>query len=99
MKRPAARRDRYLLRDLPQEADLFDHKLACLNIHLEFASSSDRETAEERLLAKRAPLGKTARELAALGVGFEDKDLPRSFRASNSKHGSPRQSPAGGGRA
>lgn len=79
MKRAAARRDKYFLRDLHQEIDLFDRKLAYL-VHEEFASPEDRDEAEKRLLAQRAPLEKTARELAASGVEFEDKDLPRSFR-------------------
>lgn len=79
MKRAAARRDKYFLRDLHQEIDLFDRKLAYL-VHEEFASTEDRDEAEKRLLAQRAPLEKTARELAASGVEFEDKDLPRSFR-------------------
>lgn len=79
MKRAAARRDKYFLRDLHQEIDLFDRKFAYL-VHEEFASPEDRDEAEKRLLAQRAPLEKTARELAASGVEFEDKDLPRSFR-------------------
>ena len=80
MNKPALRRDKYFLRDIHQEIDLYDRKLAYLNNFVEFASSSDREEAEKRLLAKRAPLERTARELAASGVEFEDKDLPRSFR-------------------
>ena len=86
MRKPAARRDKYFLRDIHQEIDLYDRKLAYLNKYGEFASPADREEAHEKLLAKRSSLEKTARELAASGVVFEDKDLPRSFRAEDPVH-------------
>ncbi|HLI03070.1 MAG TPA: hypothetical protein VKU93_02260 [Terracidiphilus sp.] len=80
--KPAPRHDKYFLRDLHREIDLFDRKLAYLNNYEEFASPRDRDEAEKKLLAKRAPLERTARELAASGVEFADKDLPRSFRTA-----------------
>lgn len=83
MKKPAPRRDKYFLRDLHQEIDLYDRKLAYLDKFAEFDSPGDREQAENKLLASRAPLEKTALELAASGVEYEEKDLPRSFRARN----------------
>lgn len=79
--KPAARRDKYFLRDLHQEIDLYDRKLAYLENYEEFASPEDREQAQKGLRAKRAPLEKAALELAASGVAYEEKDLPRSFRA------------------
>lgn len=82
MKKPAPPRNKYFLRDLHQEIDLFDRKLAHLT-SVEFASPADREEAQERLLAKRATLEKAARELAASGVEFDVKELPRSFRAES----------------
>jgi hypothetical protein len=75
------RRDRYFLRDLHNEIDLYDRKLAYIDKFAEFASPAARAEAEKGLLAKRAPLEKAALELAALGVEYEEKDLPRSFRA------------------
>lgn len=87
MKKTPARRDKYFLRDLHQEIDLFDRKHAYLVNYEEFASPRDRDEAEKRLLAKRSPLEKTARELVASGVEFEDKDLPRSFRTGNPERG------------
>jgi hypothetical protein len=75
------RRDRYFLRDLHQEIDLYDRKLAYLDKFGEFASAADRDEAEKGLLAKRASLEKAALELAASGVDYDEKDLPRSFRA------------------
>lgn len=83
MAKIAARRDRYFLRDLHQEIDLYDRKLAYLENFAEFASPVDRNEAEKSLLAKRAPLEKAALELAASGVEYEEKDLPRSFRATH----------------
>jgi len=83
VKKPAPFRDKYFLRDLHQEIDLYDRKLAYLGQFAEFASSGEREEAEKRLLAKRAPLEKVALELAASGVEYDEKDLPRSFRAMN----------------
>ncbi|MGA8042279.1 MAG: hypothetical protein WCA37_05695 [Terracidiphilus sp.] len=84
--KPVPRHDKYFLRDLHQEIDLYDRKLAYLVQFAEFASPGDRELAEKGLRAKRAPLEKNALELVASGVEYEDKDLPRSFRAMNLEH-------------
>jgi len=81
--KPTPRHDKYFLRDLHQEIDLYDRKIAYLDRFAEFASTSDREEAEKGLRAKRAPLEKTALELVASGVEYEVKDLPRSFRGMN----------------
>ena len=83
MKKPTPRRDKFFLRDLHQEIDLYDRKLAYLNNYKEFASAADREDAEGKLLAKRASLEKAARELAASGVEYDLQDLPRSFRTKD----------------
>jgi hypothetical protein len=86
MAKVAPRRDRYFLRDLHQEIDLYDRKLAYIDKFAEFSSRADREEAEKVLLAKRASLEKAALELAASGVEYEEKDLPRSFRAMDVEH-------------
>jgi len=83
MKKLAQRRDKYFLRDLHQEIDLYDRKLAYIDKFVAFSSPRDREEAEKTLLAKRALLEKAALELAASGIEFAEKDLPRSFRATN----------------
>jgi len=80
MKKAAARQDKYYLRDVHQEIDLYDRKLAYLDKYEEFASAGEREEAEKKLIAKRAPLEKVAQQLVASGVEYEEKDLPRSFR-------------------
>ena len=86
MRKVAVRHDKYYLRDLHQEIDLFDRKLAYLENYGEFASAGEREEAEKGLRTKRAPLEKAALELVASGVEYEEKDLPRSFRAMNLEH-------------
>ena len=91
MAKIAPRRDKYFLRDLHHEIDLYDRKLAYIDRFAEFASPADRQEAEKSLLAKRAPLEKTALELAASGVEYEEKDLPRSFRAMNLEHNGARK--------
>jgi hypothetical protein len=74
--------DKYFLRSLHQEIDLYDRKLAYLVKYVQFASITDREGAENKLVAKRASLAETARQLIADGVEFSPADLPRSLRAS-----------------
>lgn len=91
MAKIAPRRDRYFLRDLHQEIDLYDRKLAYIDKFVEFASPADREQAEKELLAKRAPLEKAALELAASGVEYDEKDLPRSFITMNPGRNSARK--------
>lgn len=81
MKKPAAPRDKYFLRSLHQEIDLYDRKLAYLDKYVVFTSAEEREEAESKIVSKRATLERTARELAAAGVEFSPSDLPRSFRA------------------
>lgn len=80
MKKPAPPRDKYFLRDLHQEIALYDRKIAYLDKYAAFASSQDRQEAANKLIAKRAPLEKTARELAATGVEYREEELPQSFR-------------------
>jgi hypothetical protein len=73
--------DKYFLKSLHQEIDLYDRKLAYLEKFVQFASTADREGAENKLLAKRATLAEKAKQLVADGVEFNRTDLPRSFRA------------------
>ena len=73
-------RDKYFLKNLHQEIDLYDRKLADLRKFGTFDSPEDRQQAENTYMTKRASLARTARELSASGVEFDEKDLPRSFR-------------------
>lgn len=84
--KPSPARDKYFLRDLHQEIDLYDRKLAYLEKYEEFASPEDRQLAEKGLRSKRAPLERVALELAASGIEYDEKNLPRSFRAMGPDH-------------
>ena len=74
--------DKYFLKSLHQEIDLYDRKLAYLEKFAQFESAADREGAEHKLLTKRASLAETAKKLVADGVEFNRSDLPRSFRVA-----------------
>ena len=80
MKKPVPH-DKYFLRSLHQEIDLYDRKLAYLEKYGQFPTTTDREGAESKLLTKRASLAEAAKQLVAEGVEFNPADLPRSFRA------------------
>jgi ATPase subunit of ABC transporter with duplicated ATPase domains len=79
VKRTLTPHDKYFLRSVHQEIALYDRKLAHLRKYEDFKSTADRDEAESKLITKRAALEKTARELAANGVEFNDAELPRSF--------------------
>jgi hypothetical protein len=81
LKKPVPH-DKYFLKSLHQEIDLYDRKLAYLDKYAQFASMDDRKEAEGRLISKRSSLAETAKHLVADGVEFNVADLPRSFRAS-----------------
>lgn len=87
-EKPAPRQDKYFLRDLHQEIAFYDRKLAYLDQFAEFASPAERELAEKGLRSKRAPLEKAALNLAASGVEYDEKDLPRSLLAMNQEQAS-----------
>ena len=82
MSKAAPPRDKYFLRSLHQEIDFYDRKLADLEKYVDFPTPEDRKSAKDKLITKRAGLEKTAKELAASGVEFEEAELPRSFRGS-----------------
>lgn len=74
--------DKYFLRSLHQEIDLYDRKLAYLDKNVQVAAIADCMETEGRLISKRSALAETARQLVADGVEFNPADLPRSFRTS-----------------
>lgn len=80
MAKLAPPRDKYFLRSLHQEIDFYDRKLADMEKYAEFPTPKDRNDARDKLMTKRAALEKTAKELAASGVEFNEAELPRSFR-------------------
>ncbi len=72
--------DKYHLKTIHEEIDLFDRKLAHLSKFEKFDSDAERDLAAHKLTTKRETLVKTARRLAAEGVEFKPSELPRSLR-------------------
>jgi heme oxygenase len=75
-KHPA---NKYHLKDVHQEIDYLDRKIAYAQTIEKFDSEADREAAIKKLRTKRDPLVNAARDLADQGVEWDAKDLPRSF--------------------
>ncbi|HTV05097.1 MAG TPA: hypothetical protein VME86_06980 [Acidobacteriaceae bacterium] len=80
MQKPAKVQDKYFLKSLHEEIDLYDRKLAHMAKHQRFASEVEREIAIGKMTTKRATLARTARKLMEDGIEFQSADLPRSFR-------------------
>ena len=72
--------NKYYLKTVHEEIDLFDRKLAHLMNFEKFESEEDRAAAVRKLNVKRAALVKSALQLAADGVEYKQHDLPRSLR-------------------
>ena len=79
---PARSDNKYELKDLHQEIDLFDRKIAYCQNFERFATDEERGATLQKLVTKRAALVKTALEMAARGVECDPKCLPRSFKAA-----------------
>lgn len=71
--------NKYHLKDVHQEIDYLDRKIAYAQTLEQFASEAEREAAIKKLRLKRDPLAAAARDLAGKGVEWQAKDLPRSF--------------------
>ena len=81
MQKSVKVQDKYYLKSLHEEIDLYDRKLAHTAKYELFASEAERETAIGKMTTKRATLVRTAKKLVKDGVEFHPSDLPRSFRA------------------
>ena len=71
---------KFALRDLYQEIDLFDRKIAHCQTFEKFDSPDERESAVRKLVTKRGTLVKAALAMAERGVECDPKHLPRSFK-------------------
>ena len=76
--------DKYYLKTLHEEIDLFDRKLAHMLKYDSFATEAERVASAHKMNAKRELLARTARQLASEGIEFKPSDLPRSFRTGGS---------------
>lgn len=72
--------NKYHLKSVHDEIDLFDRKLAHLMNFEKFDSDEARDEAVRKMNVKRAALVKSALQLAADGVEYKQNDLPRSLR-------------------
>lgn len=72
--------DKYFLRDVHRDIDLYDRKMIHLVKHETFATDTLRDAAIRKLSLKRESLVATARALAASGIEFAPHELPRSLR-------------------
>ncbi len=72
--------DKYFLRDLHREIDLYDRKMVHLVKHETFATDALRDAAIRKLSLKREGLVATAKSLAENGIEFASHELPRSLR-------------------
>lgn len=73
----------YALKDLYEEIGFFDRKIAHCKTYEPFDSEEARASALRKLMAKREPLAKAAREMAGRGVECDPKYLPRSLKDSD----------------
>jgi len=72
--------NKYYLKTVHDEIDLYDRKLAHLLNFETFATEADRAAATRKLTLKRDALALTAKRLVEEGIEFNQNDLPRSFR-------------------
>ncbi len=75
---------KYALKDLHEEIDLFDRKIAYCESSEKFDSEQARGSALQKLTTKRESLVKAALAMAGRGVECDAKYLPRSFKAAAS---------------
>jgi hypothetical protein len=71
---------KYDLKDLHQEIDLFDRKIAYCRGHERFDSEKARSAALQKLVTTRETLVKAALDAVNNGVECDPKYLPRSFK-------------------
>ena len=77
--------DKYYLKTLHEEIDLFDRKLAHMLKYDSFATEAERVASASKMNAKRELLARTARQLVSEGIEFKPSDLPRSFREAGAE--------------
>jgi len=73
---------KYDLKDLHQEIDLFDRKIAYCQTAEKFDSDVARASALQKLETKRSTLVKKALAAASEGIEFDPECLPRSLKNS-----------------
>jgi hypothetical protein len=77
---PANPDSKYTLKDLHQEIDFLDRKIAYCHNQQAFDSEAARVSELHKLETRRESLVKTALAMAGRGVECDPRYLPRSFR-------------------
>ena len=75
--------DKYYLRSIHQEIDLFDRKLAHMLKYDTFASDAERTVSATKMKAKRELLVNAARSMVGEGIEFKPSEVPRSLRTGD----------------
>jgi hypothetical protein len=73
---------KYSLKDLYQQIDLFDRKIAYCQGYEKFETEEARAAAHRKLVTKRGALLATALAMAGRGVQCDPKYLPRSLKTA-----------------
>ena len=77
---PTVPSDKYHLKTIHEQIDLYDRQIAHLLKFEKFDTDAAREAAARKLTLKRETLVQTAQRLAAEGIEFKPNELPRSLR-------------------
>lgn len=77
---PVLPANKYHLKDLYKEIDLFDRKIAYCNELEKFETEEMRSEAERKLQSRRKLLVKAAEKMTEQGIQCDAKDLPRSMK-------------------
>lgn len=78
---PTVPSDKYHLKTIHEQIDLYDRQIAHLLKFEKFDSDAARDQATRKLTLKRETLVQTAQRLAGEGVEFKPSELPRSLRS------------------
>jgi hypothetical protein len=81
VQKTAKVQDKYYLKALHGEIDLYDRKLAHMEKYVHFGSDRERTIAIGKMATRRANLARTAQKLMKDEIEFHSSGLPRSFRA------------------
>lgn len=71
--------DKYFLKDLLRDIDLYDRKLEHLRSHAHFETDAERDRAVRTATTRRDNLSVTARKLMAEGISYDARAVPASM--------------------
>lgn len=80
---------KYHLKNLHQEIDLYDRKIAHCQTYEKFDSEAERSIAVAKLAKKRKGLVESAAAMASTGIEYDPNQLPRSLKSAETSTVSP----------